>query len=295
MEKSKLVTMKKALSFINKVLKIVSITLLVLLVIRVFLFQIMYVDSGSMQNNLFECDYIVVNKLAYGPRLPMTPLSIPAGNSGKYLTWIHLPYMRGPGYSHISYNDVLVFNLPTEVNAPVDEREHYIKRCVGLPGDTLKIDSGRVFINSKQQNAPASLTDIKTSDKNAYNPNFFPNNSRFHWNLDYFGPIIIPHEGDVLNLSLNTIDLYRKIIIDFENNKIEIKGTDFYINGVKATTYTFKMNYYFVLGDNRHNSVDSRFWGFVPEDHIIGKAFTPLIFQNKRYNCFKIEQDIFIY
>src|SRR5580704_12847667 len=129
-----------ALAYINKVLKIFFLAFIVWLVSHLFFFQVLYVDSGSMQNNLFEGDYIVVNKLAYGARLPITPLSLPFSNSTGYLNWIHLPYMRVPGYSQIKRNDVMVFNLPTDDKVPVDERELYIKRCVALPGDIMKID-----------------------------------------------------------------------------------------------------------------------------------------------------------
>jgi signal peptidase I len=260
------------LTYINNILKIFFLAFIVWLVLHLFFFQVLYVDSASMQNDLFEGDYIMVNKLAYGPRLPITPFSLPFSNSTSYLNWIHLPYMRIPGYTHISRNDVMVFNLPTDDKVPVDERELFIKRCIALPGDILKIDSAGIFINGKIQSETPNLTKIKVSAKNIYNPNFFPNNYHFKWNLDYFGPIEIPQKGDSVKLSIDNIDLYRRIIEKYENNKLEIKGLDIYINSKKSNSYTFKMNYYFVVGDNRHNSIDSRYWGFIPEDHIIGKA-----------------------
>ena len=262
----------KTLTYINNLLKIFFLAFIVWLVLHLFFFQVLYVDSASMQNELFEGDYIVVNKLAYGARLPITPLSLPFSNSTSYLNWIHLPYMRIPGYTHISRNDVIVFNLPTDDKVPVDERELFIKRCIALPGDTLKIDSAQIFINGKIQIETSNLTKIKVSAKSFYNPNFFPNNYHFKWNLDYFGPIVIPKKADSVKISIDNIDLYKKIIQVYENNKLEIKGSEIIINGKEANNYVFKMNYYFVLGDNRHNSIDSRYWGFVPEDHIIGKA-----------------------
>ncbi len=262
----------KALSYINKAVKIFFLAFIAWLVLHLFFFQVLYVDSGSMQNSLFEGDYIVVNKLAYGARLPITPLSLPFSNSTSYLNWIHLPYIRIPGYSQIKRNDVIVFNLPTDDKVPVDERELYIKRCIALPGDTMRIDSGRIFINKKLQTETGTQTKIAVSAKNFYNPNFFPNNPRFHWNLDYFGPITIPKKGDSVKLTIDNLDLYRRIIEKYENNKLEIKGLNIYINSKLSSSYTFKMNYYFTLGDNRHNSIDSRYWGFVPEDHIVGRA-----------------------
>jgi signal peptidase I len=262
----------KVLSYLNNVLKIFFLSFIIWLFLHLFVFQALYVDSASMQNSLFEGDYIVVNKLAYGARLPITPLSLPFSSSTSFLNWIHLPYLRLPGYSHILHNDVMVFNLPTEDHLPVDERELYIKRCIGLPGDTLKIDSARIFIDSKLQNDIPFSKGFQVFSKNTYNPNYFPNSFRFKWNLDYFGPIKIPQKDDSVKLSLDNLDLYKKIISIYENNKLETKGTDIFINGKRSSSYTFKMNYYFVLGDNRHNSIDSRYWGFVPEDHIIGRA-----------------------
>jgi signal peptidase I len=280
----------KIISYINEVVKVFFLAFIIWLVFHLFMFQVVYVDSASMRNTLFEGDYIVVNKLAYGARLPTTPLSLPFSSTKSFLNWIHLPYLRLPGYTHISRNDVMVFNLPTDDYLPVDERELYIKRCVALPGDTLKMDSARIFINSKIQNDIQPLPGFKISSKNMYNPNFFPNNSHFKWNLDYIGPIVIPKKGDSVKLTIDNLDLYKKIIGIYENSKLETKGPDIFINGKKINSYTFKMNYYFVLGDNRHNSIDSRYWGFVPEDHIIGKASMLLYSSSKDTSVVKTRE-----
>ena len=170
--------------YLNRIAKTIFYAFLLWLLVHLFLFEAFLVPTASMRTTLLEGDYIVVNKLAYGARIPFTPLSLPFANSNAFLDFIQLPYLRLPGYTNISRNDVIVFNLPAEKDVPIDERTLYVKRCIALPGDTFKIEKGIVYINSKALPVPEGIHDSVISGKAYYNPNFFPNDPFIKWNLD---------------------------------------------------------------------------------------------------------------
>ncbi len=324
-------------------LKAILFALIVIVLFRIFCFEAFTIPSASMEKSLLTGDYIIVNKLSYGPRIPNTPLSFPfvhqrfGENTKSFLDWISIPYTRLFGSPDIEHNDVVVFNYPMEAEEyPVDQRTYYIKRCVGLPGDTLEIKNGLVFINGKNNDVPEKLqfnykvivnTDSINSDsltqlgiteggkmnnkgeywftldeqsikdirqlksvvsieplnekKGTYNDYMFPENEHFLWNLDNFGPLYIPKQGDSVKLTIDSLPLFERIISVYENNTLRTSNDSIFINEKYVSHYTFKMNYYFMMGDNRHNSADSRFWGFLPEDHVVGKTVLVLMSINK--------------
>jgi signal peptidase I len=333
--------------------------------IRLFLFEAYTIPSGSMEGTMLINDYLFVSKMAYGPRLPMTPLAIPLVHNtmpvigGKsYTEAVKWKYHRLPGFGHVERNDVVVFNGPDGdtaladqaemdyyqacrmlgrdavlsqyriVTRPVDKKENLIKRCIGLPGDVLEIKNARVYINGqpnvlyphskqnyivktngmtpgvdddvelvqslnsstyvynlandqvdavkKAMNVVAVDVFIKDGPgKSASNPGdwVFPLDTvNFKWNRDNYGPLTVPKAGVTVALTPQNIALYRRIIGNYEGNTLEEQNGKIIINGKEANSYTFKMNYYWMMGDNRHNSLDSRYWGFVPDDHVVGKA-----------------------
>jgi signal peptidase I len=305
-------------------------------IIRGLFIEAYTIPTGSMERSLLVGDFLFVSKVNYGARTPITPVAFPfahhtmpiTGTKAYWDGW-QLPYYRLPGLQKIKRNDVVVFNYPMDADAPLsrplDKRENYIKRAVGISGDTLSVQNGLVYINGKQGESPEmsettyyvrtngvdfnpkaledvdadvervsnneyvfnmpfeEIAKVKTfsnvevikpmiADKGTFDQSIFPNNPLIKWNQDNYGPVIIPKEGWTVKLDSLTLPVYQRAIEIYEGNKLEIRGSDIYINDQKTDTYTFKMNYYWMMGDNRHNSADSRYWGFVPEDHIVGKA-----------------------
>lgn len=304
-------------------------------IIRWLLLEAFTIPTPSMEKSLLVGDFLFVSKMHYGTRTPMTPLQVPlthqkiwGTNIPSYLDWIQLPQFRLPGFSSVKRNDVVVFNYPPELEHPIDLKTNYIKRCVAVHGDTLKVVDAQVYVNGKTEKNPEMMEfryniitnqNIKERIFKSYNINpgeihptsngyilfctpkvadelkklpfvddveilkmpadqingrVYPKNpDLFAWNEDFYGPVWIPAKGVTIDLTEKNVNLYGPVIRDYEHND-DVKITDgkVLIDGKEIQQYTFKQNYYFMMGDNRHDSEDSRFWGFVPEDHVVGKA-----------------------
>ena len=288
-----------------------------------------------MEKALLTGDFMFINKLAYGPRLPKTIISVPFVNQKWYSSSMSLSYIRLFGSPDIERNDVVVFNYPYESEYPIDHRSYFVKRCVAIAEDSLEIINGQLFVNtimidtlpslqfnyhlkssktldsafianyslyeggkiSDNNDYSFSLTNTladtlkrkkqiteiakNSEDKTMWDEFTFPYNAHYKWNVDNYGKLKVPQKGDVIKLDSINLCIYERIISMYEGNTIEFENDSIYINDKYATTYQIKQNYYFMMGDNRHNSQDSRHWGFVPEDHIVGKA-TRIVFSSDK-------------
>ena len=388
-------------------------------IINLFFFQNYQIPTSSLEKTLLVGDFLFVSKVAYGPRLPNTPIAfplvqntLPLLNCKSYLETPEWGYHRLKGFGHVKRNDIVVFNFPAgdtialkrqnpdyytscyeegysflksqDPNMqptaaqcyqygreivhenvqeygpifyrPVDRRENYVKRCVGLPGDTLQIIQNQVYIDHKplydhagvqynymvQTNGAPITNDIFNSlhvskdDRQLLTqdsgndfilqPMGFQRDAAGHflpvydvpltreaaaklkalpfvismkvepdwmggdvfplgfgkgWTRGNFGPIWIPKKGATIAINTSNLPVYQRIIEAYEHNKLSVENGVIYINGKPATHYTFKMDYYWMMGDNRDNSADSRYWGFVPEDHIVGQPLFVWLSLNK--------------
>ncbi|AXT60451.1 signal peptidase I [Aquimarina sp. AD10] len=325
-------------------------------IVHTYFMQPYTIPTGSLERTLLVGDFLFVSKFHYGARTPMTAVSfpmvhdtIPVVRKKSYLSKPQYPYFRLPGFQKVKRNDIVVFSWPVDTVSkfrdqsnlghykPIDKKSNYVKRCVGVPGDSLAVIDGYVHINGQKNQLPdraqvqfsyeGTVKNRNFNPQNLYNrykikpnefgfvsntefraagmtndaakqfknhPNvssiqrsispkgqkefgIFPNNGKVNWNRDNFGAIYIPEAGKTVKMDLKSFSLYRRIIEVYEgselgiDNKLSVNGTQILLNGKPIDSYTFKQDYYWMMGDNRHNSEDSRAWGYVPANHIVGK------------------------
>ena len=332
----------------------ITFALIVATFVHTYFIQPFVIPSSSLEKSLLIGDFLFVSKFHYGARTPMTPVaapmvhdSIPMVKKLSYLSKPQLPYFRFPALEKIKNNDIVVFNWPRDtlanmylpakerIDKPRDKKTNYVKRCVGIAGDSLQIKDGIVFVNGKELILPerakpqysykistdgktpidfetilremkvtdpagmitndtlyvqaltfenaeklksiSGITSVKRMINKKAEDGVFPDfkdgkpSVTNNWNGDNFGPIYIPQAGKTVALNKETLPLYKLIITEYEGNTLEVKDNEIKINGKIATSYTFKQDYYWMMGDNRHNSLDARYFGYTPADHIVGK------------------------
>ncbi len=222
------------------------------------------VPTGSMENEIMAGDFLFVNKFIYGGT---TPRTIPFTN-------VRIPWFRVPAFMDVHRGDVIVFEFPgqrDEVQSP--EFMFYLKRCVALSGDTIQIVNRLLLVNGKPAPIPRNMkfNSYRIAPPGYPEPRIFPPGAP--WNEDNWGPMVVPTKGDVIQLSPENLERW-KTFIEREGHTVGYDRGRIVVDGVPSTSYTVTRNYMFGMGDNRDNSLDSRFWGFIPDENIVG---TPMI------------------
>lgn len=315
---------KKAKSWLREWADALLFAAVAALIIRTFFFEAYRIPTPSMEKTLMTGDFLIVSKMSYGPRTPMV-VGVPFTNI--YIPGFVLPWTRLPGFSEIERNDIVVFNYPIDL-APVAAKTNYVKRSVGMPGDTLSIDDNQLFVNGEQAQPFPGIQqtyEVEVRDRvrlsaakvkaaggtlyqtqqsgdyrinmsqevaeeinqwqevtevhpfalpdefNEYDQRGFSFSTGFN-NHHHLSSTVVPFKGQTVTLTSENYHVYENIISRYEGNDVERDGGEFVINGEQTDEYTIRQDYYFMMGDNRNNSEDSRFWGFVPQTHIVGKA-----------------------
>jgi signal peptidase I len=234
-----------------------------------FIIQNTRIPTGSMEDTILVGDFVLVNKFIFGatsPRyIPFTQIAIP------YFT---LPALRSP-----HRKDIVVFEFPgmrDQIFAD-DRGVNYVKRCIGLPGDTVQVIDKVVYVNHQQLWIPPHIKYLEAfaKPKDMIEPRIFPKD--MPWNEDNYGPIIVPKRGYTIDLNVNNVEQWATTIDRAYGEKVvEVANGVVTIKGKPVKSYTFDQDYYFMMGDNRDDSLDSRFWGYVPRSAVVGEAFITL-------------------
>jgi signal peptidase I len=248
----------------KRLIKLLVLVLILAVFLKIFVVDAFKIPTGSMKDTLLEGDFILVNKTAYSIS---TPHQIPF--IGKRLSRTELISTGKP-----VFNDIVAFEIPADIYDPASEEYAVlIKRIIGLPGDTIEIKDQILYINNKIYRTPSFIKlNLEEMPIENVNKDLFPFNNK--WSLENYGPVVVPKKGMVVDLDPKNILLWQNAInTDFGNKVVSVEGTVVNINNQPIREYVFSKDYYFVLGDNRKNSIDSRYFGYIPEQWIIGKAF----------------------
>jgi len=249
-----------AKKFYTRIALLLFLFLFGVVTLRLFFISTFRITTNSMEGSLEAGDFIVVNKFLY-PR--QAPLQIPFSESG-------IPFTEWEGSTRPTRNSIIVFKFP-EGRKDDPANPAYVKRLVGLPGDTILIKAGVVFVNGVKLPQPYELKKGKTKAKSDNNSQLFPGVEE--WNEDWYGPLYIPKKGDTIALNISSFLQWEDVIRGEQGDtSFFVQGHKFLLNGKAINSYTVRKDYFFVMGDNRDNSLDSRYWGYVPYDYLIGEV-----------------------
>jgi signal peptidase I len=235
---------------------------LVAIFLKLFFIEAYRIPTGSMENTLLVGDFLLVNKFVYGAT---TPRNMP-------FTDIRIPYFRLPSLKDPHKGDVVVFDFPGNRDEfQSAEVVNYIKRLAGEPGDTIQIINKVLKVNGQEfPDPPNSILDHTTYKTTITDSRIFPKGSG--WNEDNYGPLYVPKKGDVIKLTSANFDMWKMFILREGHTPVLTNENKISIDNVQSVEYKVEKDYYFMMGDNRNNSLDSRFWGFMPKDNVVGEA-----------------------
>ena len=237
---------------------------------KVFLFASFIVPTGSMEPTILPGDFVLVNKLLIGPRIYQ---------DFGFLQGKKTPYKQIKGMRQIRWNDILVFDAPYLIAGVLKKMpdQYYVKRCVAVPGDTFLIENGIFKIRGYTDildNCENQLLLSQTANAEFGKEQFncFPYDTAYHRNIKHFGPFYIPGKGETIKLNRQNIALYEPVIQYETEKRITLNEDQIFLDGEPLMAYTFTQNYYFMAGYYVLGSNDSRYWGLLPEDFVVGKA-----------------------
>lgn len=257
------------MKLILKYLFILFLGIVIAILLRVFVFAIYTIPTPSMEPAIISGDRVIVNKLVYGSRVITSKKT---SKKDKYSS-----YIRIPGLNKITRNDIVVFNFPHWESGDLCNNLFYVKRCVAIPKDTFYIEKGIYKVKGISDTLGCCLNQRRFYEisrdkikKTVFD--CFPYNELYNWNCKQFGPLYLPAKGDTITLTFKNVYLYKKMIEYETEKKVSSLRNSVFLDDSIIDRYIFQKNYYFMAGDYVFDSRDSRYWGPLSEDHIVGKV-----------------------
>jgi signal peptidase I len=287
MEKSSKTSKKKQEAQENKTWQEIKSWIIIIIIafaLKATIIEAYQVPTGSMENTILVGDFLLGNKFVYGVRTPNW-IGIPWTKVGFHIPWFRLPAFKEP-----KQGDVVIFKYPVDaIRCPKEPGLNYIKRCIAGPGQAIEIKNKIVYVDGEIFEDFQKVRYIgQTYPPYAREPGIFP---RGAGNRDNYGPVYVPAEGDTLYYGKVNTDIIRNVV-ELANHNFHIIGGKMYIDGKSTDYYIVEQDHYFMMGDNRHNSEDSRYWGFVPYDLVLGEALFIYFSWDKKMPLYRLTKKV---